>query len=198
MNNSQRAVIRLLIFFLLPGTGGLGWFRVAVLQQLLLQCQASYRWQSASKKFQDGDYEDSLRDFYRCLWLDPGATEAEVHADIVRFYLTTNSEQVIPSYAILGLDQMDSVIYNNRGNVRLSQGDGQGAVVDYTEAIQLQSDQAATYYNRGNASLSLGDRSAAIADLQTAAQLWQEQEMVDWYEAVLAELNSLTNENDNL
>jgi tetratricopeptide (TPR) repeat protein len=82
--------------------------------------------------------------------------------------------------------------------VRLSQGDGQGAVVDYTEAIQLQSDQAATYYNRGNASLSLGDRSAAIADLQTAAQLWQEQEMVDWYEAVLAELNSLTNENDNL
>jgi tetratricopeptide (TPR) repeat protein len=194
MNTSQRAAIRLLIFLVLPGTGGLGWYRVAVLQQLLLQCQASYLWQPALKKFQDGDYDESLKDFYRCLWFDPGATEAEVHTDIVRFYLATNSEQVVPSDAIPGVDQVDSVVYNNWGNVRLSQGDEQGAVMDYTEAIHLQPDQAATYYNRGNAYLSLGDRPAAIADLQTAAQLWQEQEMIDVYESVLAELNSLIND----
>lgn len=173
----------------------LGWFRVAVLQQLLLQCQASYLWQSASKKFRDSNYDDSLREFYRWLWLDPSATEAELHVDIVRFHLATNSEQVVPSYTILGLDQMDSVIYNNRGNVHLSQGNTESALMDYTASIQLQPDQAATYYNRGNAYLILGDRPAAITDLQTTAQLFQSQEMTNWHESVLEELNSLTRDN---
>jgi len=35
-------------------------------------------------------------------------------------------------------------------------------------------------------------------NLQTAVQLWQDQEMIDCHESVLAELNSLTNDNDNL
>jgi hypothetical protein len=115
---------------------------LALLQQMLLQCQASYLWKPAQRKFHEGDYENALWDFYRLLWLDPGATEAELNLEIVRFHLVTkdpatNTESILPSVATLGLDQMDTVIYNNQGNVRLSQQDFQGAIADYTAAIDL-------------------------------------------------------------
>ncbi len=194
MQGLQQTTIKFVLFYILSGFGTEGWYRAAVCQQLLLQCQAAYLGEPALQKFENGDYESSLHDFYRLLWLAPNATYVELYTDILRFYLITFTNPTEPLSMTMGLDQMDTVIYNNRGNVRLEQDDPAGAIADYTEAIQLQPDLAAPYYNRGNAYLAVGDRAAAQADLQQAVDCWRAGEMIKWYKSTLAELNRLTDD----
>jgi tetratricopeptide (TPR) repeat protein len=61
--------------------------------------------------------------------------------------------------------------YNNRGNARDDLGDKQGAIADYSKAIELKPDLAEAYSNRGNARSALGDKQGAIADYSKAIEL---------------------------
>src|SRR5207248_1315154 len=79
--------------------------------------------------------------------------------------------------------------YMNRGNARSGQGDSEGAIADYHQAISLrmgraqrlepvgqwppawQNDLAAAYINRGNARSGQGDSDGAIADYDQAISL---------------------------
>ena len=64
-----------------------------------------------------------------------------------------------------------SMLYNNRGVMRSEHGDKQGAVADYTAALQLNPDCADAYRNRGNAREELGDQVGAASDWDLAAAL---------------------------
>ncbi|MBU6346235.1 MAG: tetratricopeptide repeat protein [Cyanobacteria bacterium REEB494] len=69
-----------------------------------------------------------------------------------------------------------SLLYNNiphknRGLARYHLGDKRGAIDDYNQAIELDSDDADAYYNRGLVRKELGDKRGAISDYTQAILL---------------------------
>jgi tetratricopeptide (TPR) repeat protein len=65
----------------------------------------------------------------------------------------------------------NAAAYNDRGNERATAGDNQGAIADFTQAIQLDPKFAEAYHNRGNVRVTLGDKQGALADFDRAIQL---------------------------
>jgi tetratricopeptide (TPR) repeat protein len=63
------------------------------------------------------------------------------------------------------------VAYRNRGNARADAGAGVEAIADFSEAIRLRPNDAASHAGRGRARLSLGDILGAIADYSEALRL---------------------------
>ncbi len=62
--------------------------------------------------------------------------------------------------------QMSAEDYVDRGNERYNKGDYDGAMADYSEAIQLNPQNPDVYYKRGRAYNRQRNHKAAIADLQ--------------------------------
>ena len=63
------------------------------------------------------------------------------------------------------------IAYKNRGNARSDLGDFEGAIEDYTQAIQINPNYTDVYYNRGNAHYELGDLESAIEDYTQAIKI---------------------------
>jgi Flp pilus assembly protein TadD len=62
-------------------------------------------------------------------------------------------------------------VLNERGNSKLDKGDFDGAIVDYSKAVELKADFASAYSNRGIAKADKGDFDGAIADYAKAIEL---------------------------
>jgi len=90
-------------------------------------------------------------------WAIP-LTKSEVQAGLIKY---TNATQL----------KSDADAYCNRGYAKQSQGDLQGAIADYSKAIELKPDFALAYIARGNAKQSQGDFQGAIADSTKAIEL---------------------------
>ena len=65
----------------------------------------------------------------------------------------------------------DAIAYNNQGLAKQNLGDYEGAIADYTKALEIDPDFADAYYNRGNAKKKLGDYKGAIADYNKALEI---------------------------
>ena len=61
--------------------------------------------------------------------------------------------------------------YLKRGNAKSDLKDYQGAIADYSKAIEINPKDAAAYNNRGVANRKLGDNRAAIADYNKALEI---------------------------
>ena len=59
-----------------------------------------------------------------------------------------------------------------RGNGRLTKGDREGAIADFTRAIELDPSCATAWAARGNARLRAGDARGALAALRQACTAW--------------------------
>jgi tetratricopeptide (TPR) repeat protein len=59
---------------------------------------------------------------------------------------------------------------NNRGNTKQEEGDLDGAIADFTAAIELEPSAIAPRYNRGNARSIAGDLDGAIDDYTSAIE----------------------------
>ena len=59
----------------------------------------------------------------------------------------------------------------DRGKVKYARSDWDGAIADYSKAIELNPKFAGAYLNRGNARRGKGDQAGADADLAQAAKL---------------------------
>lgn len=64
--------------------------------------------------------------------------------------------------------QQTAEALNMRGNVLREQGDLEGAISEYTQALDVQDDFAIAYNNRGWAYFNLGDYETALADYNAA------------------------------
>ncbi len=73
-----------------------------------------------------------------------------------------------PEPDLLADQPLDDVAYNNRGLVRYDQGDKQGAIADFSQAVELHPRNATAYCNRGIAHADLGDKASALSDFDTA------------------------------
>ena len=65
-----------------------------------------------------------------------------------------------------------AVAYYYRGVAKQAKGDSDGAIADYTKAIELKPDFAMAYYNRGLAKGAKGDLDGANADHTKAIEIW--------------------------
>lgn len=54
--------------------------------------------------------------------------------------------------------------FNQRGTIKAQNGDLDGAIADFNQAIQLKRNYVVAYYNRGTAYASMGNVRAALAD----------------------------------
>ena len=61
--------------------------------------------------------------------------------------------------------------YNNRGLVKESKGNLNGAMIDYNHAIELNPKDALAYFNRGNAKIRKGELEEAMTDYNRAIEL---------------------------
>jgi tetratricopeptide (TPR) repeat protein len=61
--------------------------------------------------------------------------------------------------------------FYDRGNARKAKGDLDGAIADYTKAIEIDPHDADIYYNRGVAERAKGDFGQAIADYSKAIKI---------------------------
>ncbi|MEO1068623.1 MAG: tetratricopeptide repeat protein [Cyanobacteria bacterium J06638_6] len=68
-------------------------------------------------------------------------------------------------------DQTTTEDFFSQGGEKLDQNDYQGAIKDYTQAVELNPRYAEAYNNRGVAYARLGDRQSAIADYDRAIGL---------------------------
>jgi Tfp pilus assembly protein PilF len=67
--------------------------------------------------------------------------------------------------------QGDTVAYYNRAVAELAKGDLEGAIADYTKAIELEPNNFRAYDNRGVLKQAKGDMDGAIADYSKAIEL---------------------------
>jgi lipoprotein NlpI len=70
-----------------------------------------------------------------------------------------------------GIAQTSAVDYFKRGVDEKANANFDGAIADYTRAIELDPKYAAAYSNRGNAKQAKGDLDGAIADCDRAIEL---------------------------
>lgn len=84
-----------------------------------------------------------------------------------------------------------ALAYLNRGNQSAGKEEWQDAIADYSQALELEPENAFTYGNRGLARSRLGDRQGAIADLKQAATLFDTQADVMNFQRALEALKQL-------
>src|SRR5215470_4024011 len=91
-----------------------------------------------------------------------------MRATLLKAIFVTLSLSVVFS---AGIARTIAIDYFNRGVVEKANGDFDGAIADYTRAIELDPKYAAAYSDRGNAKQAKGDLDGAIADCNRAIEL---------------------------
>ncbi|WP_427159689.1 tetratricopeptide repeat protein [Aliinostoc sp. HNIBRCY26] len=114
-----------------------------------------------------GDNQGAIEDYTQAIKINPQYADISKNPDIARYLVKHQPgfNQVIP------IKSQDANAYKNRGNVRADIGDYQGAIADYTQALQINPHLADVYYNRGNVRCDVGDEEGAIADYNQAIQI---------------------------
>ena len=67
--------------------------------------------------------------------------------------------------------ELEHVMWLERGNSKFIHGDYQGAIADFSTAIELNPGDATVYYSRGLAYLGVGQRDLAMKGLMRASEL---------------------------
>jgi tetratricopeptide (TPR) repeat protein len=78
---------------------------------------------------------------------------------------------VLAEYEQPSIAQGEAADFLNRGLQKARQGDYQGAIADYTLAIQSNPNSVEAYLNRGLANHDLGDFNKALADFNQALRI---------------------------
>jgi tetratricopeptide (TPR) repeat protein len=86
--------------------------------------------------------------------------------------LQRNGQPVNLSVQLGGVPEQNYLF--DQGLAKYNEGNYEGAIAKYNEAIGLQSDYAEAYYNRGLTKYALGDKQGAIADYDEAIGLKQD------------------------
>lgn len=126
--------------------------------------------------YRQGDYQAAIADDNQVIALKPNDFRAYYNRGIAHAALD-NYPQAISDYnlALTNIPQTSSLlkgdIYNDRGLARFELLDLKTAMLDFSEAIQLNPNDYRAYYNRGCACGISGDNSCAIRDFTESLKL---------------------------
>lgn len=81
--------------------------------------------------------------------------------------------------------------YISRGNARAQLQDYQGAIDDFTQAINLTPDGGQGYYGRGGAKKALGNIQGAINDFEKAAEIYRQRGYSAEYQDAVQQISLL-------
>lgn len=67
----------------------------------------------------------------------------------------------------------------------------EGAIADYTEAINIYPEYAKAYYSRGQSRFTIGDQQGGVADIREASRLFKLQKNETQYQRCLGLIETL-------
>lgn len=175
--SNQKIVVLLIAFFLISGLAIVGYFlfqqkngnpdltptsEVAPTPKSDKDIKAQALAISGNDKATKKDYKGAIADWSDSIRLNPEY-----------FLYTYNHEAVKKEDAKQAISTPfdDAKSYCDRGLVKYTLKDNQGAIEDWNEAIRLKPDFALAYYNRGVVKYYLGDPKGAIADYTEALKI---------------------------
>ncbi|HEX6962214.1 MAG TPA: tetratricopeptide repeat protein [Lacipirellula sp.] len=115
----------------------------------------------------DGDAEGAEAKFARARELNPGVAETEVVATVAVEEPAGASEPIEQTVAKPVIDDRALQKFDSGREHQLA-GRNDQAIIDYTEAIALQSDYEEAYLRRGETLLAMGFPDSALEDLRRA------------------------------
>lgn len=124
---------------------------------------------------QIGKREEFKQDFDKAISLDP--VNARIYSQRGdAYYSLRETQQAYADYteAIRLAPEEAYEYYASRGNARRRNGDFEGAIQDYTEALKFRSNYVIAYRGRGYAYAQLGDATKAFQDLDKVVELTPE------------------------
>ena len=119
-------------------------------------------------------YEDALKDLSMSIELDPKASYSyllmgNIYASQERTEIAFSDYGKALTYATKNEDKVE--VYRLRGSLYAETGDYHLAILDFTEALSLDSLNALNYFNRGAAYLYIGKTEKAMLDFNKAISL---------------------------
>ena len=117
-----------------------------------------------------GDHDRALQDYNRALELDAKYHDAYLNRAIT-YSIKGQYERALEDFARAEQLGKKPSIYINRAYCRLSAGDYQGSVADYTTYLSFDPQNGAAYYYRSQAYRALGNASMAQRDAEAAKSL---------------------------
>ena len=129
----------------------------------------------ALASFEEGRYEEALKDYETAISLDKGDPGKWYNTGLILEKLN----QLTPAYKAfteaLELGGDKGLLYRNRANILFKMKDYETAEADYTRALKYEPTNELSYYNRALARNNLGKTQGACADITEAAKLGMEQ-----------------------
>jgi tetratricopeptide (TPR) repeat protein len=98
-------------------------------------------------------------------------TPGDKHGDTLQIVMLPALNQSSDACIIPRQETQMLLNYINRGWAKRAKGDFDGAIADYSKAIELNPKLAVAYSNRGEAKKAKGDQEGADADLAQAEKL---------------------------
>ena len=116
------------------------------------------------------DYQTAIQDYDRAISLNSDLAPAYFGRGAARHNLGDNRGAVEDFTELIRLEPTDNNYYN-RGVIYYLLGDCDRAILDLSQALELNLNFAAAYYHRGNARYDLEDQQGATEDYNIALQL---------------------------
>jgi tetratricopeptide (TPR) repeat protein len=133
--------------------------------------QYNYVWKQQNAILQRlGKYNEALKAIDTALKLDQN-NPSLLNEKAAIFSLNKQYPAAIAIYDRLIKTQPEAYIYVNLGITKLASGDPRGAILDHSQAIELNPNYANAYSFRGNAKSRLGDNLGAISDHDRAIKI---------------------------
>lgn len=136
--------------------------------------KAAYFYNRGVEKIDRKDYQAAIKELNEAISVNPKYAEAynkRCHAYLMEGNRLRAMEDC--NYALQIKTNFAQVYqaYTNRGIARFSLGDAQGAIADYTQAININPKHALAYNSRGHVREKIGDKKGAIADFTMAIKV---------------------------
>ncbi|BAY64393.1 serine/threonine protein kinase containing TPR domain [Calothrix brevissima NIES-22] len=124
--------------------------------------------------------EGALADFTKLIDLNLNDPQAYINRGVLYIEQFQDYNKAIADYnqalqLTTNKPDIAAIAYDGRGNALAAQNKLQGAIDDFTQAIEHKKDFAQAYFNRGRVYAALGSREEAIQDFQKADTLCSQQ-----------------------
>ena len=122
-------------------------------------------------KYEIGDYESAISDYYKVIQLQPDDAEAYHNMGLAKFNLEQHFDAIADFDMAIRLKPDYALAYSNRGIVTAQLGRFSDAISDFDAAIRFDRELTAAYYNRGLMYALLKQFATAVSDFNTAIRL---------------------------